>query len=469
MTTTVATVRLDYMPRPWQDECHRKRRRFTVLVLHRRAGKTEVALRELVNGALTCTQDLGLFAYVAPLRVQAKAIAWTRLKQIVRGLVTTGHVEVNESELTARFLHNGAVVRLFGADNPDSLRGLRIDDVVLDEVAQMKPDLWYEVVRPALADRAGWALFIGTVKGVDLFSQLYEHAFERQRASDPEWWAALWTAYDTDALPPDEITRMSTEMSEQAFAREMLCDFTARGDDQLISVADVTESVRRVITPADMQHAPRVIGVDPARFGDDESVIAKRIGLAVLPLIALKNLDNMALAARLAFEIEDFRPDAVFIDAGAGAGVIDRVRQLGHAVIEVPFGGRAIKPHRFRNRRAELWWNLREWIQAGGALPNDPVLRRELATPTYSFTLTGQIELESKDDIKKRLPDSGSPDRADAVALTLAAPVQPRQWAGADLWPQPGVPVSAVRKPPKPKEWNPYNRSEWERRGRSTR
>jgi hypothetical protein len=127
----------------------------------------------------------------------------------------------------------------------------------------------------------------------------------------------------------------------------------------------------------------------------------------------------------VAAEIERWAPDAVFIDAGAGAGVIDRLRQLGHDVIEVNFGGKALDV-RYANKRAEMWHEMADWVRAGGAIPNDNSLKLELATPTYKYDAANRIVLESKDDIKKRLPDAGSPDLADALALTFAQPVATR-------------------------------------------
>ena len=131
----------------------------------------------------------------------------------------------------------------------------------------------------------------------------------------------------------------------------------------------------------------------------------------------------MDLASRVANLIEEHDPDAVFIDAGAGSGVIDRLRQLDYGVIEVPFGGKAVKPELHINRRTEMWWEMKEWIELGGAIPNDNILKQELATPIYWYDSAGRRVLESKDLIKKRLQGAGSPDLADALALTFAHPV----------------------------------------------
>ena len=408
-------VSLQYFPRDWQKKCHLEKKRFTVLALHRRAGKTELAIMELLDRALRFDQELGLFFYVAPFLKQAKAIAWARVKQKIEPLRTTGLVEINESELTVKFKHNGVILRVFGADNPDAMRGVRLDGIVIDEVAQIKPEVWNDVIQPALSDRKGWALFIGTPQGVNLFSELF---FKANKQSD--WHADRFTVYDTGAIDPDEVERLKRDMSDTSFSREYLCDFSAAGDDQLISLSDVESACQKQITERDLMYAPRILGVDPARFGDDRSVIFPRQGLQAFTPLVYRGIDNMELAARVASKIEEWKPDAVFIDAGAGSGVIDRLRQLGHDVVEVPFGGKAIDP-RYVNKRAEIWFAVREWIKLGGAIPNMVDLKQDLSAPIFWYDASGRIQLEPKDDIKKRgLP---SPDLADALALTFSQPV----------------------------------------------
>lgn len=410
-------ITIDYKPREWQRKCHLGLKRFNVLVLHRRAGKTQLALMHLLDRAASSKLELPMFGYVAPYLKQAKQIAWARLKTLVRGLIEHGVVEVFDSELAIRFVHNGAVVRLFGADNADAMRGLRFDGVVVDEVAQVAPQVWDEVIQPALADRKGWAVFIGTVAGVDLFSQLY---FAAQ--ASPDWFTALFTVYDTDALDPEEIERLKASMSAEAFAREFLCDFGAGGEDQLISLSETMVACQRVIAEQDYSFAPIILGVDVARQGKDRTVIFRRQGLQAFDPIVLAGADNMTVAARVAGAIDAHRPAAVFIDVGGGGGVIDRLRQLGYSVIEVNFGSTAFST-RFKNRRSEMWWGMREWLRSGGALPQLPLLRQELATPKFWHDAVGKVVLEPKSDIKTRLHGGASPDLADALALTFAAPV----------------------------------------------
>jgi hypothetical protein len=382
-----------------------------VLALHRRAGKTELAVLELLDSALRCTLGLSLWVYLAPYLKQAKSIAWERLKHYAR--IVPG-VEVNESELWVRFA-NGAKIQIFGGDNPDGMRGLRLDGVVIDEVAQIKPEVWNEICQPALSDRQGWALFIGTPHGINLFSELFHKA-----KALPDWFSASYTVFDTDTLAPEEVTRLRRDMPENEFNREYLCDFSAAGEDQLISIAEAEEAAGRHYRRDEYEFAPKILGVDTARFGSDKSVIFPRQGLVSFKPKIFHGIDNMEFAAHVAAAIAKWHPDAVFVDVGNGSGVIDRLRQLGHEIVEVNFGGRAISPH-FSNKRTEMFWNLKSWLKDGGLIPNSSDLKQDLATPTYYYNAANKVCLESKDDIKKRL--LRSTDQADALALTFAFPV----------------------------------------------
>ncbi len=408
-----------YRPHRHQACIHAELKRFSVLVCHRRFGKTYLAVNALIDAALRTEKPEARFAYVAPYRNQAKTIAWDYLKKFSRPIPG---MTLSEGELWAGF-PNGARVRLYGADNPDAMRGLYIDGVVLDEVADMKPEVWGEILRPALSDRRGWALFIGTPKGLNLFHELYQKA-----RSDPDWYAGLFRADETGIIDKSELDAARGAMSESQFRQEFLCDFQAASDNVLIPIDLVSAAARRVVPDRDLVGAPRVLGIDVARFGDDRSVLFRRQGLAALDPMVLTKIDNMTLAGHAARLISEWRPDAVFVDAGRGEGVIDRLRQLGYAPIEVPFGGRPASAA-YANKRAEMWDALRAWMEAGGRIPDLPTLKGELAAMTYGFDAAGRLLLEAKDKIKERgLP---SPDLADALALTFAYPVAPAHRAGS--------------------------------------
>lgn len=414
--SNVQVVDLGFRPRPWQAKSFRSRKRFNIEVVHRRGGKSVKAVMRLIDAALRCTKPNPRYGYIAPLLKQAKAIAWDYVKHYCRPIPG---IVVNESELWVE-LPNHARIRIFGADNPDSLRGMYFDGVVLDEVADMKPDVWTAIIFPAILDRQGWADFIGTPKGINLFSELYYKALK-----DSDWYAALHTVYDTQALTPDEIEIAKASMPEAQFRQEFLCDFTAGSSNALISVDEAQAASLRHIQAVDYQFAARVLGVDVARQGDDRTVIFRRQGLASFKPAILKGADSMAVAGRVAFEIAEWQPDAVFVDGsgGYGAGVIDRLRQMGHACTEVQFGGKPLD-NRYNNKRTEMYWTMAEWLKAGGAIPPMTDLQMELCTPTYTHdNARGVLCLESKDDIKERL--GYSPDIADALALTFAFPTAP--------------------------------------------
>lgn len=228
----MATVTVDtgYRPRPLQAELHRRLKRFNVLVCHRRFGKTVLCVNELIDQALRCRRDRPRFAYMAPLYKQAKAVAWDYLKHFTRAIPG---VKAHEAELRVE-LPGDRRIQLYGADNYDALRGIYLDGAVLDEYAQMAPKAWAEVIRPALADRRGWATFIGTPKGRNAFAELYDDArlgFRRDDGSrmdpDPAWFAALYRASETGILPPEELASARATMSEEEYQQEFECSFEA--------------------------------------------------------------------------------------------------------------------------------------------------------------------------------------------------------------------------------------------------
>ncbi|CAK7067611.1 MAG: hypothetical protein DELT_01718 [Desulfovibrio sp.] len=204
--------------------------------------------------------------------------------------------------------------------------------------------------------------------------------------------------------------------------------FPRAGACQLISSDLVDAAMTRTLPTDAYSHAAIVMGVDVARFGDDQSVISVRQGLALLrPQRKFRGLDTMTFAGIVAQEIDKTLPDAVFVDVtGIGAGVVDRLHQLGYrTVMGVDFGGTALNPALYVNKRTEMWCLLGKWFEEGPTLPEDDDLRSDLTGPEYGFTGDkGQIALEKKQDMKKR--GLASPDCGDSLALTFAAPVRPK-------------------------------------------
>jgi phage terminase large subunit len=208
-----------YIPRPHSLAFHARAERFSVIVLHRRAGKTVMAINDLIDKAIQCQLMFPKFAYIAPFREQAKSIAWQYLKHYAAPLID----KVMESELSV-LLKNGALIRLFGADNPDALRGNYFDGVVIDEYAQIHPMLYGEVIAATLADRKGWCVFMGTPHGKNHFHDIWEDAL-----GNKNWFTMLLRASESNIIDADELELLRTNPGTDAetFMQEYECSFTA--------------------------------------------------------------------------------------------------------------------------------------------------------------------------------------------------------------------------------------------------
>lgn len=202
---------------------------------------------------------------------------------------------------------------------------------------------------------------------------------------------------------------------------EVKGEFPRVGSNQFIGRDTVHDAMVR-----DCQEdngAPLLMGVDVARYGDDQSVIFFRQGrdARTREVITFRKTDTMQLASEVANAIDRYNPHAVFIDGGGvGGGVVDRVKQLGYSVTEVQSGEKAGDPEKYLNKRVEMWAEMRDWL-VYGCLRNDADLVDDLTGPEYEINIKGQIKLESKDSMKKR--GLKSPDYADALALTFAQPI----------------------------------------------
>lgn len=210
-------VYIEYEPRAQFVDFHQRNQRWACLVCHRRAGKTVACINELINRAIYTNKENSRYAYIAPFYRQAKDVAWEYLKQFAGDAA----IKVKESELRV-VLFNGSWITLYGADNPDALRGLYFDGAVLDEYGDMRPSLWGEVVLPTLADRKGWAVFIGTPKGKNQFFEVYERSTERET-----WYSMMLRASESGLLDQEELDEMRAQMDDDQYAQELECSFEA--------------------------------------------------------------------------------------------------------------------------------------------------------------------------------------------------------------------------------------------------
>lgn len=221
----MTVVTIPYEPREQQMVIHRKlqKARFGVVVCHRRFGKTVLSVNHLIRGALTCTKPRPRFGYLAPTYTQGKSTSLDYFKFYADAV--PGRT-VNQSELRVDF-PNGGQVRIYGADNPDSLRGLYFDGVVLDEFGMHPAKTYSEVVAATLVDRGGWALFMGTPNGRNQFYEIAQHAKERERAGDPDWFYVEFKASQTGLLDAAYLDQARQVMTEDEYQQEFECSFTA--------------------------------------------------------------------------------------------------------------------------------------------------------------------------------------------------------------------------------------------------
>jgi predicted phage terminase large subunit-like protein len=206
---------------PWQQTVYNSPVRFKVVAAGRRCGKSRLAAWLLIINALQAKS--GHVFYVAPTQGQARDIMWGLLLELAHPIISSSHVNNMQIKLI-----NGASISLKGSDRPDTMRGVSLKYLVLDEYADMKPSVWEEVLRPALADQKGECLFIGTPKGRNHFYELYKYA---ELSDDPTYAAWHFTSYDNPLLDPNEIDTAKNSMSSYAFRQEFMASFEALGSE----------------------------------------------------------------------------------------------------------------------------------------------------------------------------------------------------------------------------------------------
>lgn len=212
-------MNIEISVRPQFEAYVQRQKRWSCIVAHRRAGKTVACIQDLVIRAVEHEGREPRFAYVAPTYTQAKDVAWAYLKDYA---LQIRDVDKSESELAVTLPHNGARIRLYGAENYDRLRGLYLDGVIIDEAGDIDPRAWAEVIRPALSDRQGWATFIGTPKGRNAFYDIHKRA-----DADEAWFSLVLRASQTGILPQSELDDARKTLTEEQYAQEYECSFDA--------------------------------------------------------------------------------------------------------------------------------------------------------------------------------------------------------------------------------------------------
>lgn len=416
-------IKIPFVPRPAQKVILQKLRhtRFVTGICHRRLGKTLLGVAYLIEEALNTTQHDFRGYYFGSTQKAAKQVSWAYFKKLLAPLTVLGLITFRETELQVVFKQNGAIITLAGSENIESYRGIYIDRIVADEVASWTKAnyAWFEVLRPAMADRYARGLVIGTVKGLDMLFDFYIRGIS-QNPLDREWDAVKFPADVTNIINSSELAELKHSMSEEAFERELLCNFFAENPDVLITPKEASEAQRRLLTPAQRQSSlamQPVLGVDVGRTGDP-SVVYMRQGLIVTKLLHTQDPDNMSVADKVSRLIKTHQPQSVFVDSGAGQGVIDRLYRLGHEDVVVEIHFNATSPEKSCvNMRAAMYYRLKKFLQRG-TIPDDPELLKELVNQELVEDANNRIKLAMKKFIKARI--NRSPNDSDSCALLFA-------------------------------------------------
>ena len=298
---------------PWQQDVWGDTTRFKIVAAGRRTGKSRLAAWLLIVNALESSK--GNVFYVAPTQGQARDIMWQTLLELGNPVIVSSHINNLQIKLI-----NGATISLKGADRPETMRGVSLKFLVMDEYADMKPEVFEQILRPALADQKGNALFIGTPMGRNHFYELYQYA---ELDDDPTYKAWHFTSYDNPLLDEDEINVAKKSMSSYAFRQEFMASFEARGSEMFKE-----DWVKFGETP---EYGDYYIAIDLAGFEEVNKQRTKNSKLDETAIAVVKVNDNghwhvenivhgrweLSETARKIFEVvRDYRPIGIGIEKG---------------------------------------------------------------------------------------------------------------------------------------------------------
>ena len=304
----------------------------------------------------------------------------------------------------------------WSANNADAFAGTHDKSVlvIFDEASKIDDVIWGKIDGAMSTLGAMWICFGNPTRNVGRFYDCF-HKYKK-------WWKTR----QIDSRDCKHADKVWVERFVEQFSQDLdkmrvqiYGQFPSTATRQLIS----TEAVEKCMSfqAEGWEYLPKVMGVDIARFGENSSTICIRQGRKVSEVEVIPKMDLMQTAQHVAERIKKERPLQTFVDgSGIGAGVVDRLRQLNYSVVDVNGGNSSLNP-RFLNKRCEMWYEMKEFIEAGCELPKDQKLREELTCVSYDFTDKGRIRLDRKSDI---MDEYGfSPDRADALSMTFAYPI----------------------------------------------
>lgn len=361
----------------------------------------------------------------APTSSQLYDALFAEVKRWVKVLppMLADQLEVKQDRIEVKDANNEAFIsaRTSRAEQPEALQGVHSDNVMLvaDEASGI-PEQVFEAAAGSMSGHAAVTLLLGNpVRSSGFF-------FDTHNRLTADWITMRVSCADSPRVSEAYIDEMKARYGEEsnAYRIRVLGEFPRSDDDTVIPMELLDLAMNRDVAPS--QHAPLVWGLDVARFGSDRSALCKRKGNAVTESIKTwKNLDLMQLTGAVVAEYEILvpseRPQEILVDSiGLGAGVVDRLKELGLPARGINVSESPAMGNTYRNLKAELWHKAKAWLESRDCtMPKDEALMAELATVRYSFTSSGKIQIEGKDEIRKR--GLASPDRADAFCLTFAS------------------------------------------------
>ena len=370
---------------------------------------------------------------------QLRAVTWAEITKWLAMTINSHWFEVSATkvapagwltELVEKDLRKGTRYwavegRLWSAENPDSYAGVHNHDgvlVIFDEASGIDDAIW-SVTAGFFTENTPnrlWLAFSNPRRNTGYFYECFN--------SKRDFWTSkvvdARTVEGTDKAVYQNIIDEYGPDSSQAHV-EVYGMFPSEGDDQFISSNIVDDAMARAKYKD--QSAPIIIGVDPARFGADATVIAVRQGRDIVKIIRHRGDDTMTVVGYVIEAIEEFKPALVVIDEGGlGAGIVDRLKEQRYKIKGINFGNKAKNPIMYGNMRAQMWGDMREWLKSA-SIPSDRFLKTDLISPMMKPDSRGTIFLESKKEMKAR--GLASPDAADAICVTFAFPVAHREYA----------------------------------------
>ena len=311
----MSSTELNIQLLPWQQEVWEDPTRFKIVAAGRRTGKSRLAAWMLIVNALQA--DKGHVFYVAPTQGQARDIMWQTLLELGHPVISGSHINNLQIKLV-----NGATISLKGADRPETMRGVSLKFLVLDEYADMKPDVFEQILRPALTDQKGCARFIGTPMGRNHFYELYKYG---ELVSDETYRTWHFTSYDNPLLDSEEIDVAKKSMSSYAFRQEFMASFEARGSEMFKE-----EWIKVSEDKPEAEEGDYYIAVDLAGFEEVNKKRTKNTKLDETAIAVVKvnpngwYVDNIVYgrwsldetAAKIFQTVRDYRPVSVGIERG---------------------------------------------------------------------------------------------------------------------------------------------------------